>query len=114
MDSQIEKLLKRQIDLVERLQERADEVLDWRTSPDNAETVLQYFEALECAVESLESLSEVYQESKDWELKEDNNPKRDRTRDDRDDYRITERERDEYYTSDRVRDDRDDYDNRRR
>jgi hypothetical protein len=112
MDDRIEKLLNRQIELIDRLQDRADEILDWRTSPDNAEAVLGYFEALECAVESLESLSEFYQDSKDWNLEDQDRRSdkqgtvSDRNRDDEDrnDYRVTSRERD----------DRDDYQDRRR
>ncbi|MUG97344.1 hypothetical protein F7734_35460 [Scytonema sp. UIC 10036] len=106
MDHRIEKLLNRQIELIERLQDRADEILDWRTSPDNAEAVLGYFDALECAVESLGGLSELYQESKDWNFEEGNERRsaRDRDDEDRNDYRITDRDRDE----------RDDYQDRRR
>jgi hypothetical protein len=112
MDSRIEKLLNRQIELIDRLQDRADEILDWRTSPDNAEAVLGYFEALECAVESLESLSEFYQGSKDWNLEDQarrsdklvTDGDRNRDDEDRNDYRVTSRERD----------DRDDYQDRRR
>ncbi|KYC41209.1 hypothetical protein WA1_03745 [Scytonema hofmannii PCC 7110] len=106
MDSRIEKLLNRQIELIERLQDRSDEILDWRTSPENAEAVLGYFEALECAVESLEGLSEFYQESKDWNLEEKKERKSDRDKDDED--------RNDYRISSRDREDRDEYQDRRR
>ncbi|GAA6618900.1 hypothetical protein [Scytonema sp. NUACC26] len=116
MDYRIENLLNRQIELIDRLQDRADEILDWRTSPDNAEAVLGYFDALECAVESLGGLSELYQKSKDWNLEEGKDRRsdkpgtayakgeRDRDDEDRNDYRITSRDRD----------DRDEYQDRRR
>ncbi|KAF3888558.1 MULTISPECIES: hypothetical protein [Nostocales] len=106
MDYRIEKLLNRQIELIERLQDRADEILDWRTSPDNAEAVLGYFEALECAVESLEGLSESYQKSKDWNFEDNKERKRDRNKDDED--------RNDYRISSRDGDDRDEYQDRRR
>lgn len=103
MDYRLEKLLNRQIELIEILQDRADEVLDWRTSPENAESVVAYFEALEYAVQSLDNLSKFCQENKEWRS-EDDDRNRNRDRNDNDEYRI----------SDRTRDDRDDYDNRRR
>lgn len=106
MDYRIEKLLNRQIELIERLQDRADEILDWRTSPDNAEAVLGYFEALECAVESLEGLSESYQKSKDWNFEDNKERKRDCNKDDED--------RNDYRISSRDGDDRDEYQDRRR
>ncbi len=103
MNERLEKLIRRQIEMVEILQDRTDEVLDWRTSHENAETAVAYLEALEYALEGLEKLSKFSQENKEWNLEVDN------------ENRFRERDvRDEFRSSDRSRDNRDDYDNRRR
>jgi hypothetical protein len=105
MNYRLEKLISKQVEMVEILQDRADEVLDWRTTPENAETVVAYFEALEYAVEGLERLSKFYQDNKEWKLAEDDDDRKsDRNVNHKDEFRI----------SDRTREDRDDYDNRRR
>ncbi|MEC4886733.1 MAG: hypothetical protein SAL70_36280 [Scytonema sp. PMC 1070.18] len=103
MDYRLEKLIIRQIEMVEILQDRTDEVLDWRTSHENAETAVAYLEALEYALEGLEKLSKFSQEKKEWKSEvEDEGGFSDRNL------------RDEFRISDRSRDNRDDNENRRR
>jgi succinate dehydrogenase/fumarate reductase flavoprotein subunit len=71
MGYQIEKLLNRQIELIARLQDKAEEVLNLKTSPDSAEATVAYFEALESATESLESLAEFYEDYEDMNFEDE-------------------------------------------
>lgn len=61
MNDRLEQLLNRQIDLITKLQTKAEEVLGWDTSVESADATAAYFQALESAADSLESLSETYQ-----------------------------------------------------
>lgn len=72
MNSQLEQLLNRQIELIARLQAKAEDILGWNTSPEAAEATAEYFQALESAVDSLDTLSDLRHEFKDLELEDDN------------------------------------------
>lgn len=60
-----------QLHLITKLQTKTDEILSWNTSTESAEATAAYFQALESAVDGLESLSEVYEYFEDWSLAED-------------------------------------------
>ena len=59
MLKRLEHLLERQVELVAKLQDKTQEVLGWNTSPELAEATAEYFQALESATESLETLSDL-------------------------------------------------------
>lgn len=61
MTNQLEQLLNRQIELIAKLQAKAEEVLGLDTSIESAEVTAEYFQALESAADSLEKLSNFYE-----------------------------------------------------
>lgn len=71
MNERLEQILIQQLHLITKLQTKTDEILSWNTSAESAEATAAYFQALESAVDSLESLSEVYEYFEDWSLADD-------------------------------------------
>ncbi|NHC33638.1 hypothetical protein [Scytonema millei] len=71
MNDRLEQILIQQLHLITKLQTKTDEILSWNTSTESAEATAAYFQALESAVDGLESLSEVYEYFEDWNLAED-------------------------------------------
>lgn len=67
VNDRLEQLLNRQVDLIAKLQTKVEEVLSWDTSVDSADATAAYFQALESAADSLESLSEAYQYYEDFD-----------------------------------------------
>jgi hypothetical protein len=68
MNDRLEQILIQQLHLITKLQTKTDEILGWNTSAESADATAAYFQALESAVDSLESLSEVYDYFEDWNL----------------------------------------------
>lgn len=68
MNDRLEQILIQQLSLITKLQTKTDEILSWNTSAESAEATAAYFQALESAVDGLESLSEVYEYFEDWNL----------------------------------------------